>query len=110
MWVPRRHAPMATTPIIRTHARRMVITVRNGLWEACSLARVPGTTAGTAPTVITDMVLTATTVVADGMVAATTGRAPMHIAAELDTRVVGLRAEGRAVASMVVVDVAKRPR
>ena len=38
--------PTATTLIIRMPARHMATTVLIGLWVACSLAPVPGTTAG----------------------------------------------------------------
>ena len=97
MSVPHRHALMDTIPIIRTHARLMVITVRNGLWEACSLAPAPGITDGMARTVITDMAHTAMVadiMAVDTMVADTTGRAPMHTVAELVTHMVACYARG----------------
>lgn len=119
MWVPHRHALMATIHITRTRARLMATTARNGLREACSLALVPGITAGTVRTVTTDMARTATvadTMAEDIMAEDTTGRVPTRTeadlampAAELATPVVALHvAEGAAF--MVVVDVAERPR
>src|ERR1700688_1565278 len=101
MWVPHRPALMATIHITRTRARLMATTARNGLREACSLAPVPGITAGTVRTVTTDMARMATVV--DTMAADTTGRVPMHTVVELAMPVVALRAE-RWAASMVVVD------
>jgi hypothetical protein len=114
MWVPHRHALMATIHITRTRARLMATTARNGLREACSLVLVPGITAGMVRTVTTDMARMATVV--DIMAADTTGRVPTRTeadlampVAELATPVVALHvAEGAAF--MVVVDVAERPR
>jgi hypothetical protein len=80
------------------------------------LAPVPGITAGTVRTVITDMARTATVadiMVVDTMAADTTGRVPTHTGAELDMPVVAramrvaalLAAQG--AVSMVVVDIAE---
>jgi hypothetical protein len=55
------------------------------------------------------MVTVADIMAVDTMAAATTDQALMHTVAELATPMVGLRAARRAAASMVVVDVAKRP-
>jgi hypothetical protein len=110
--VPRRHARMATIRIIRMRARLMATMVRNGFREACSLAPVPGITAGTVATA-TDTARIM--VVADGLGADTIGRAPMHIVAEQAMRVAELAmpavafptARAAAAAPMVVADVAE---
>ena len=116
MWVPRRHARMATIHITRMRARLMATTVRSGFREACSLAPVPGITVGTVATA-TDAARIM--VAADGLAADTIGRAPMHTVAEQAMRVVELgtpaaglatpavdmRAVRAAAASMVVADV-----
>ena len=78
MWVPRRHARMATIHITRMRARLMATMVRSGFREACSLAPVPGITVGTVATA-TDAARIM--VAADGLAADTIGRAPMHTVA-----------------------------
>ena len=53
MSAQRRHAPMATTPIIHMLVRRMATMVRNGLWAAYSLEQALGITAFTAGAMVT---------------------------------------------------------
>ena len=102
--VQRRHALTATTHFIRTRARPMATTVRNGLSAVCSSAPALGITAITGTDTVTiDGVIMATTV------AATIDPALMHTTEAVDLVMGEAMHAAQLVAASMGVDAGDRP-